>query len=312
MTAPAVVIIGEAMLELSGRSRLGGTMTLGQGGDTLNTAIYLARLGVSAAYVTALGQDRWSDEMLANWDAEGINTGLVVRHPRRMPGLYAIQTDERGERSFLYWRDNSAAREMFDLPGSETAIAAASKSGWLYFSGITLSILSAHARERLFGIVRAVRENGGQVAFDPNFRPRGWPGANAARHLFTALARDIDLVLPSLDDEDLLFGPATPQDHIARWQAAGVQTVVAKCGAEGCWIGEAGTAPRKLAARPAGQVVDTTGAGDSFNAGFLAARLRGAGLDEAVGAGQALARIVVGYPGAIAPAEALAGPRAQA
>ena len=109
-----VACIGECMIELSelGDGRLSRT----HGGDTLNTAVYLARLGVEVDYVTALGDDHFSDEMLAGWRREGVGTALVPRLPGRLPGLYLIRRDASGERSFFYWRDRAPARELFDLP----------------------------------------------------------------------------------------------------------------------------------------------------------------------------------------------------
>lgn len=305
MPAAHVYILGEAMLELSGTGdavRLGDTVTLAQGGDTLNTAVHMARAGITVDYVTALGLDPYSRAMVAAWQGEGIGIRHVLRHPERLPGLYAIRTDAEGERSFHYWRDNSAARALFDLPEAEAAIAAAECADWLYFSGISLSILPHAGRERLLDLAAAVRKRGGRVAFDPNFRPRGWPDPSIARSLFARLAPDLDLVLPSLDDEDVLYGRAEPGVHMARWREAGAGMVVAKQGAQGCWVlADTMSEPKHHPTRPAERVVDTTGAGDGFNAGFLAAIINGATPGEAALAANALAREVVGHPGAIAP-----------
>lgn len=307
MSGPRIVILGEAMLELSGQSgvsALGSSFTLRQGGDTLNTAVYLSRLGHAPAYFTSLGQDPYSEAMIEVWQAEGMKTDLVLRHPVRIPGLYAIETDASGERSFQYWRGESAARDMFALPESDAAIEAAASADWLYFSGITLSILDAAGRGRLIDLIGTVRARGGQIVFDPNFRPRGWPDRDEARQLFTALARQIDLVLPSLDDEDLLFGAAEPKAHIARWHEAGTPHVIAKQGAKGGWVSNGETC-QAFPVTPAERVVDTTGAGDSFNAGALAALIEGASLDEAARRGGELARLVVGHHGAIMPVESM-------
>ena len=100
-----VASIGECMIEIAVKP--GGDAQLASGGDTLNTAVYLARQGVAVDYVTALGDDPYSDEMLARWQAEGVGTGLVPRLPGRVPGLYMIRTDDRGERTFHYWRDRA-------------------------------------------------------------------------------------------------------------------------------------------------------------------------------------------------------------
>jgi len=308
-----ILVVGEAMLELSGASAPGMTARLAQGGDTFNTALYLARLGQSVTFATALGTDPYSDAMLESWRAEGLDTGLVLRHPQRLPGLYAIRTAPDGERSFHYWRDNSAARALFDMPGAGEALAAAAETaGWLYFSGITLSILDDAGRARLLDVARIVRQRGGRVAFDPNFRPAGWPDPGRARALFADIAAHIDLALPSREDDDTLFGPADADAHIARWQAAGAPCVILKDGAAGCRIADAGTPVRHIPAETAGPAVDTTGAGDGFNAGLLAALIEGADLPAAAGRGHALAGAIIAHPGAIIPAGAMPGPHATA
>jgi 2-dehydro-3-deoxygluconokinase len=106
-----VLSIGECMVQL--REERKGKFALGFGGDSLNTAVYLARLGVSTSYLTALGTDSWSDAMIAQWSKEGVDTSLVKRIAGRMPGLYIIQNEASGERHFSYWRDRSPAREIF-------------------------------------------------------------------------------------------------------------------------------------------------------------------------------------------------------
>jgi len=308
-----IVIVGEAMLELSGARSPDLPPRLSQGGDTFNTALYLARLGHRAAFATALGTDPNSGAMLKTWQAEGIDTRLVQRHPDRRPGLYAIRTAPDGERSFRYWRDRSAARALFDLPGAGAQLAEAAQSAeWLYFSGITLSILPETGRERLIDMARTVRRRGGQVAFDPNFRPAGWPDPDEARSVFRRVARHIDLALPSQEDEDTLFGAAGADAHIARWLKAGAERVVLKDGAAGCRIAEAGAPVRHVPTEAARDVVDTTGAGDGFNAGLLASLLEGRDLHAAAMHGHALARAIVTHPGAIIPAGAMPAPHTTA
>ncbi|MEZ5998997.1 MAG: sugar kinase [Hyphomonas sp.] len=290
-----IAIFGEVMLELSGKDRT--AMRLGYGGDTLNTAVYLARLGHRPAYITALGRDPYSDEMVRAFEGEGIETRYNLRHPDRMPGLYAIETDDTGERSFHYWRGQSAARDFFHVEGADAAMEEAAQADLFYFSGISLSILDVVGRNRLLELAATVRANGGAVAFDPNFRPKGWPEPDAARRLFRALAPSVSFLLATDSDEDALFGCAHAEEHLARWLDWGVGEAVLKAGAQGAVLPSCGRIP---AARPA-RLIDTTGAGDSFNAAWLDARLRGASPAEAARAGNLLAAEVIGFPGAIMP-----------
>ena len=168
-----VACLGECMIEL--REMADGRFSRSYGGDTLNTAVYLARLGGAVDYVTALGDDPWSDEMIAGWAAEGIGIERVARLPGRVPGLYIIQTDARGERRFLYWRDSAPARVLFDGPETSDIVEALPGYDLLYFSGITLSLYGDTGRTRFVEVLDRARARGCRIAFDTNFRPRGWP-----------------------------------------------------------------------------------------------------------------------------------------
>jgi 2-dehydro-3-deoxygluconokinase len=310
---PRVASIGECMIELRHRSE--SDLELAFGGDTLNTAVYLARLGrdrrVSVDYVSALGDDAYSDQMLAMWQAEGVGTALVARLPGRLPGLYTIRTDARGERSFTYWRSASAARLMLKDGRAERLQAALAGYDLLYLSGITLSILDPPQRAALLALADAVRAAGGRVAFDSNYRPVGWPDPDEARRTFDAMLTRTDVALPTLDDERTLFGVADAAAATDRLHRLGVAEVAIKLGPEGCFLSSAaftGAVP----AEPVREVVDSTAAGDSFNAGYLAARLLGAAPEVAARLGNRLAARVIAYPGAIIPAEAMAEMRPDA
>lgn len=289
-----VVLVGEAMLELS---RDGERWRLGYGGDTLNTAIHLARTGVDTAYLTALGGDPFSGAMKRQWQAEGLDVSLVLTHPDRHAGLYAIDTDAAGERSFTYWRDRAAAREMFALPAMAEALHSAERAELLAFSLITLAILPPQGRAELLDLARRLRANGGRVAFDGNYRPRLWSDAAEAREARDAAIACADIGLPTLEDEVTLSGALSAQDVAAHWQGLGCAETVVKLGRDGCLL------PDDRLVRPQARLspVDTSGAGDAFNAGYLAARLDGAPVEEAARAGHALAGWTIMRSGAIPP-----------
>jgi 2-dehydro-3-deoxygluconokinase len=297
-----IVCVGEAMLELS-RPRDGNTAgdwRLGYGGDTINTAIHLARAGHDTAYLTALGGDPFSDDIKERWRAEGLDVSLVLTHPDRNIGLYAISTDDRGERSFTYWREASAARAMFALDGIDAALAEVERADLLYFSLITLAILPPEGRARLLALARRAR----RVAFDGNYRPRLWPNAEEARAARDAAIAVSDIGLPTLDDEAQLQSspPQAGEDQVAaQWQALGCAETVVKLGAQGARLPDG----RIIAPERALDPVDTSGAGDAFNAGYLSARLDGASIEAAARAGHALAGWTIMRPGAIPAAEPL-------
>lgn len=305
MNPAPVVAIGECMLELARVGEggpLGAGWRLGFAGDTFNTALYMRRLGAPVAYFTALGVDDFSAEMLAAWAAEGMDISLVLRDQQRISGLYAISTDQAGERSFNYWRSESAARRLFALPGIDVALAQARKASLLYLSGITLSLYDSSERRLLSELAATVRAQGGQVAFDPNYRPAGWPDKASACAAIEAIAPHVSIALPTYEDEQRLWGDATPAQSAARWQQWGASEIMVKLGAEGCLAVSAAHSVLVAATTPV-RVLDTTGAGDSFNAGYLEARRRGLSLVAAAAAGHRLAGLVIQHHGAIVPRE---------
>lgn len=297
-----IACIGECMIELNQIDLAAGSARIGFAGDTLNTAIYLARLGQAVAYVTNLGTDAFSTAMIQRFTDEGIDCQLIGRHEAQMPGLYAIETDARGERSFRYWRDSSAARTLFSGVGA--GLDDLDGFDGVYLSGITLAILPPPQRQALTQKAAALKAAGKRVVFDTNHRPRLWPDEATARASFDAMWQATTLALPSFDDEERLYPGLSPADQIARIAALGPAEVVLKNGAQGPMIGWGGQV-LQTALPPARHVVDTSGAGDSFNAGYLAARLQGLPPHEAATAGHRLAVAVIGHHGAVIPLQAM-------
>lgn len=288
-----IVCCGEGMLELA---RRGGRWDLSYGGDTLNTAIHLARLGENVAYLTALGDDPFSAQLKQEWRAEALDTTLALRHPTRIAGLYAVTTDSLGERSFTYWREASAAREMFELEGSEAAVAQATRADLLYFSLITLAILTPVGRKALLRLAEQVRANGGDVAYDNNFRARLWTSSQDAVHVHEAAISVASLGLPTLEDETAITLKATEPSRLQEhWAQLGCGDVVVKLGPDGCMLPSGDVIAPDNRLTP----VDTSGAGDAFNAGYLSAHLRAKSAQEAALSGHRLAGWVISHPGAL-------------
>ena len=295
-----VACIGECMIEL--KQAKGGLYSRGYGGDTLNTSVYLARLGVDVDYVTALGDDTLSDEMIAGWTAEGVGTKRVARLPGKLPGIYLIRTDDKGERRFFHWRESAAARALMDLPETEDILNSLASYDVVYLSAITLSIYSENGRKRLMAALKRARLLGTRFAFDTNFRARGWPDLNMARSVFSDAFEAADIVLAST--EDLL--PLYPGEANATLMA-GISSpeVVLKLSEPASVLRFAGGSHEVKAEPLTKPAVDTTAAGDSFAAAYIAARLAGSDPIDAARAGHRLAGVVVGYPGAIIPRYAM-------
>lgn len=297
-----VISIGEVMVELARGAD--GRFSQGVGGDTFNTAVYLARAGVETAYATALGDDPYSDAIRASAQAEGLDISLMARVPGRTAGLYLIDIDAAGERNFTYWRDSAPARELFELPGWEVMCEALIEAKLIYLSGITLSLYSNAGLGRLLATIEFARERGTRVVFDGNFRPRNWRGDVArARAVYAEALKRTSIALPTFEDEATLWGDGSPTATAERLATFGVQEIVVKNGAEGALVVSGGQA--QLVAIPQPVVpVDTTAAGDSFNAAYLAARLAGEAPAAAAEAGHQLAGRVIRHRGALLPRHA--------
>ncbi len=299
-----VVAIGEVMVEMARGSD--GRFTPSCGGDTFNTAVYLARAGIPTAFATALGDDPFSDGILALAAAEGVATDLVLRERGRMPGLYLIEADSTGKRLFYYWRDTAPARDLFELVDWGRVAESLLKARLVYFSGITLSLYSNTALGRFLAIVEMARQQGVKVAFDGNFRPRGWKGdLSRTRTVFMEALKRVDIALPTYDDEAVLWGDPSPEATVDRLQAFGIGEIVVKNGPNSALVVAGG----KSEFIPVPEVVvpvDTTAAGDSFNAAYIAARLAGDGPSAAAAAAHRLAAEVIRHRGAIMPRTAAA------
>jgi 2-dehydro-3-deoxygluconokinase len=255
----------------------------------------LSRLGVSTSYLTALGTDSWSDAMIALWEKEGVDTSLVRRVPGRMPGLYIIQNDSEGERHFSYWRDNSPAREVFAREDQGLAQAFL-QFDRIYFTGVSLSLYGPEGRARLFDYLQRANDAGAWIVFDTNYRAAGWPDAKEADRSFRKAIEMADILFASHDDMkgvfgssgDALFNIAPSAEKIMKLPDASARLV---------WRNH----DEVVAPLPVKKVVDTTAAGDSFAAGYLAARLAGKPPLIATGIAHRLANVVIQQAGAIIP-----------
>ena len=293
------ICVGEPLIELARGAD--GRFSLSGGGDTFNTAIYLARAGIATAFASAVGDDPYSDGILALAAAEGLASHLVVRVPGRLPALCLVENGPTGQRTVRYWRDGAPAGDLFDL-GDWVRIAESLTSAKLiYFTGITLSLYSNVGLGRFLAVLEVARQRGAKVAFDGNFRPRGWNGDLArTRTVFMETLKRTDIALPAFDDEVVLWGDPSPEATVARLQAFGIGEIVVKNGPNSALVASAGA--QEFVPVPEVVVpVDPTAAGDGFNAGYLAARLAGETPSVAVGAAHRLAGNVIRHPGALMP-----------
>lgn len=289
--------LGECMVELSPLPD--GNLRQGFAGDVFNTLWYCARLlgpEWQVRFHTALGRDDLSKELASFAAKAGIDCSAVPRLIGAAPGLYMIRL-HNGERSFVYWRGQSAARRMME--DAELVARQISAADLVYVSGITLAILPPEARVLLISLMAKARSNACLVAFDPNIRPALWEDTAALQAAITHAAGAANFVLPSFDDEAASFGDDAPEATVARYRAAGAERVIVKDGGNAVVTGGVDGVFHHVTPALSGPTIDSTAAGDSFNAGFLSAFIATFDIDQSVRMGQMLAARVIQGRGAL-------------
>ena len=294
-----IVSVGEAMIEMAVTHE--GLYRRGFAGDTFNTIWHMAQvLGnqFDLGFVTKVGVDSLSDAFIEELDKDGLMTKGVCQVSERTMGLYMIEIDGV-ERHFHYWRNQSAARLLAD---DETWLTKAfEEASLIHLSGITLAILSEEARQRLLNSLKLARANGARVSFDPNIRPHLWASSDELCSTLQRFLSETDIALPSFEDETAHWGDTSPEDTLNRFVLKGVDEIVVKNGPKAILAMVAGGEMIVKTTPTVSGVRDTSGAGDAFNAGYLASRLMGQNQEKSVVNGQKLAGEVIRHFGARLP-----------
>ena len=290
-----LVSIGECLIELSPES-CGSCYRYAWAGDVINTLFYASRLGLRTGFVSAFGDDLFTGVIREGIEKEGIDLSLTDMIAGKQNGLYVIEPDPSGEYTFHFWRKNSAATETLQRIDPERLIQYISGSSWFLFSGITLAVMKEY--KRLIDVLAQLQSSGRtKGAFDTNYRPALWNSVDDYQAAVNDVAPFIDLFLPSESDLSLAWPDRSPKEVLSSLSLA---HVAMKRGKKGCllrWEGKS----HELPLTETVEVVDTTGAGDAFNAGFLSGLVQGCTPVKAAQRGMQVAGHVIGVPGAIDP-----------
>ncbi|QWV00195.1 sugar kinase [Francisella salimarina] len=300
MNQSKLLAIGECMLELSGQAQLDSQVKLNFGGDVLNTALYYARLNGDVSFLTALGDDNLSNQMINKWNDENIDTLKVLKIKDKVPGLYAIQTDNLGERSFYYWREQAPIKDIFYHLSKEELDKYCKEYDYLYFSGISLSRWDNRQLEIFANWLKDFRNSGDdkEIIFDLNYRPKCWKSKQQTKEFLEKVLKYVTIVLTTFDDEELLFDDVNYQKTLGRYNRFNIPIVIIKHGKNPTLL----QYQNKINLVKANKVVtpvDTTAAGDSFNAAFLAAFINNLGLQASIEFAQDFATEIIQHNGAI-------------
>ena len=292
-----LIAIGECMVELAHLD--GKTLTIGFAGDSSNAMVYLRRWApeLEVSFLSALGDDPYSRQILAFWKESGIRTNHVEILPGELPGLSIIQNETNGERNFYYWRAQSAYRKLVPTVGDELNVRA---FDFLYLSGITVAATPKEHRTTLLYWIENAKRMGINIVFDPNYRDRLWKDSDEARVVLEPFIDLTDLFLASDDDLKSLLPDQADTSFVLDLIARGCSEAVIRRGPKPCDIFYNG---KHLQVDAMNAIpIDTTGAGDSFNGTYLACRIQGVTPENAARHAHAIAAQVVAHKGAVIPA----------
>ncbi|MBS1911662.1 MAG: sugar kinase [Bacteroidetes bacterium] len=290
--SPHLVSLGECLAEL--RRRTDGAFATGYAGDAFNALFYASRLGLRTRFISALGNDLFTPMIAGGIEREGICTRWLARVADRRNGIYFIETAPDGEYTFHFWRAGSAATRTLRIFRPDELLEAVAGARFFLVTGIAVAVMED--RERLIDLLRAARGRT-TIVFDTNYRPALWRGPEEYREWLNRILPEVDLLLAGGGDLRAAFGGDQPEALCAGFAQAGPKRIVLKDGARGAaLIANGGTEwfPALQAT-----VVDTTGAGDAFNAGYLAAAAAGLPDAECVALGLRVSARVLGVQGAI-------------
>lgn len=296
---PSLLVIGECMMELNTHGS--DSFARAFAGDTYNSAVYAKRVQpqLDVGIFTAVGTDAISDMMVDAWTYEGIGSETVQRTDTANVGIYAISTDDTGERSFTYWRKDSAATQMMQRLAENGGADSIPAVDIVYFSGISLGVLNDDDKAALIDLVTQLKARGSTVAFDPNYRPKMWRDLEHAKEWMTKAYAACSLAFPGLEDHEALFDQTTAAEIKDFLRELKVDEIVVKCGGDGVYGYDGDDNESHLPFTPAPVQVDSTAAGDSFAGGYLASRLVEDSIADSIATAAKVAGFVVQHRGAI-------------
>ncbi len=299
-----IIVMGECMVEFG---RAAGCTTSDNlykksfAGDVFNTGIYIKRCVKEHAnvnFLTAIGKDEHSNEMLAMMEGESLATNLVYQSKAAQMGLYLINVDEKGERSFSYWRETSAAKQVVRFLNDDLNNPALKNVDSFFFSGISIAILSEGDRQKLWRFIFELKAAGTKIIFDPNYRPTLWSSLNETRAAYAAAFELADIALPGVDDHMVLYNAKSAEDVATFLEQFAIGEIIIKNGSQGMLLSVDGKRSY-IDVDPVENVVDTTSAGDAFNGAYLSARLLGRSAEQAANFAAKVSACIIQHKGAI-------------
>ena len=289
------------MIELNGDisslENNSSNMTINFGGDTYNSAVYFSRLTndkTNTFYSTALGKDNFSKKMISRFKNENIKCDYIRTDGENPPGLYSIEINEKGERSFSYWRDQSPSKYIFLGSKGKKLVKDINNADVFYYTGISAGILDEKQRKDLIKIGSTATICG----FDFNYRSQLHYNKKVSQLLFNEINNRVDIHFVSFDDARELFKIKNPLEI---FEIINEKKNLILIRYKNSIIFKNKQQEIKTVTVPHGEVVDTTAAGDAFNGSFLAImnKNKNISIEENILMSHSVTREVIKHRGAI-------------
>jgi len=300
--APEVVGVGEVLIDFVATEPVSyvnaSAFQKCFGGAPMNTLVGVARLGSSSGAITAVGEDPFGQFLIRELEKNGVDTSCVkVKKGMRTTITFVANEPETGERSFIFYRkpwitgtaDSALSIEDVDLDYISNASI-------LHVSGFSLS--QNPSRKAVLTAVEHAKRTGVKVSFDPTLRVDVWNSERTVRRLYRQMLKLSDIATFSREEAEFIFGTDNPEKAAETALKYGVKVAGIKLGADGALLK---TEEGQKLYVPAFKVeaIDTTGAGDGWNAGLLVGMLKGWDLETCVTVANAVGALVVTKHGAI-------------
>ncbi|MGG3235731.1 sugar kinase [Priestia flexa] len=290
-----VLTIGDALISMyprkKGPLRFSHSFERGMGGAELNFAIGCARLGLKPGWISKLGDDEFGKYVFDQARGEGVDLSHVTFTSNYPTSVYFREIHANGDSRSFFYRHDSPTLELSQHDIVEEYVK---NFKILHITGVFPSIHHQNIELMKF-IISIAKKHGLKISFDPNVRLKMWSAEEAVAFVLSIL-KDVDIILTSKEEADLIFGLQSERNHIEAFKKYGIETVVIKKGADGA-VGEHNGEYLEQPAVHVPLVVDTVGAGDGFDAGFISAHIKGKTFKECLEYGSIVGAMVVSVEG---------------
>ncbi len=299
---PTVACLGEVLVDFiaeeTGTLNAVSSFRKYPGGAPANVAVGIARLGITSGFIGKVGADTFGDFLISTLEQNGVDTKGITQTKEAPTALAFVSRSASGDRDFLFYR-NPCADTL--LTESELPLDWLNQIQYLHIGGVSLT--RDPSRQTTLRATEAAKQKGAKITFDPNLRLDLWSnGLSECRTVIHSILEYTDILLPSQEELTTLMATDNLNEAIHHAHKKGPSIICVKQGAHGSLISEKNREgeTRQFTQLPFDvEVIDTTGAGDGYNAGLIVGLVQGLSIEKAVLRGTAVASLVITKMGAM-------------